>query len=52
MTGIKTSKRPSAIKKGAGGVTFDIINHALLIIVALMCLLPFMHVMAMSLSSP
>ena len=46
-----TSKKPTAIRKTFGGRVFDVINIALLVIVALLCLLPFLHVMAMSLSS-
>ncbi len=45
------SKKPTAIRKTFGGRVFDVINIALLVIVALLCLLPFLHVMAMSLSS-
>ena len=40
-----------AIRQSAGSTVFDIAIHVILIIVGLICLLPFLHVMAMSLSS-
>ena len=42
--------KPS-IRQSGGSRAMDIINYVLLTIVALICLLPFLHVVAMSLSS-
>ena len=39
------------VRESAGSRVFDIVVHVLLIIVGLMCLLPFLHVAAMSFSS-
>ncbi len=41
----------SSIRESRGSRAVDIINYILLTIVALICLLPFLHVVAMSLSS-
>lgn len=46
---IKTKK--ASIREGVGSRVMDVVIYVLLIIVALMCLLPFLHVVAMSLSS-
>ena len=47
--GLKAPK--SSIRESKGSRAVDIINYVLLTIVALVCLLPFLHVVAMSLSS-
>lgn len=47
--GLKPTK--SSIRESRGSRAVDIINYILLTIVALICLLPFLHVVAMSLSS-
>lgn len=39
------------IKSSAGSLTFDVINYVLLTLIGLLCLLPFMHVFSLSLSS-
>ncbi len=44
-------KSPKAIRESTGSRAVDIINYILLTVVALVCLLPFLHVVAMSLSS-
>ena len=44
-------KKHAAIHEGVGSRTFDVVIYVLLILVALICLLPFLHVFAMSLSS-
>ena len=49
-TELGVNKRRS-IRENAGSRAFDIVVHALLILVALLCLLPFLHVVAKSLSS-
>lgn len=46
---VKTPR--SSIRESRGSRVVDIINYVLLTIVALVCLLPFLHVVAMSLSS-
>ena len=48
-TALKTPKR--SIRESIGSRTLDIINYVLLTLVALVCLLPFLHVVSMSLSS-
>ena len=48
-TALKTPKR--SIRESVGSRTLDIINYVLLTLVALICLLPFLHVVSMSLSS-
>ena len=48
-TALKTPKR--SIRESVGSRTLDIINYVLLTLVALVCLLPFLHVVSMSLSS-
>ena len=48
-TGLKARK--SSIRESRGSRAVDIINYVLLTVVALVCLLPFLHVVAMSLSS-
>ena len=51
-TNMERSKRKHrAIHQSAGSRAFDIIIHVILIIVGLLCLLPFLHVAAMSFSS-
>ncbi len=40
-----------AIRQSVGSTVSDIVIHVILILVGLICLLPFLHVMAMSLSS-
>ena len=39
------------VRQSAGSHVFDIVIHVILIIVGLLCLLPFLHVAAMSFSS-
>ena len=46
---LKSAK--AAIRESRGSRAVDIVNYILLTIVALVCLLPFLHVVAMSLSS-
>ena len=40
-----------AIRASTGSHVFDVVIHVLLVLVGLICLLPFLHVLAMSLSS-
>lgn len=47
----KTIKKGAALRESMGSRVFDVVNHVLLIIVSLMCLLPFLHVFSLSLSS-
>ena len=47
----KKNAKKSSIRESLGSRVFDIVNYVLLTIVALMCLLPFMHVLSLSLSS-
>ena len=47
----KTIKKGAAMRESMGSRVFDVVNHVLLIIVSLMCLLPFLHVFSLSLSS-
>ena len=44
-------KKPTRIREGLGSRVFDIVNYVLLTVVALLCLIPFLHVAAISLSS-
>ena len=44
-------KKPTRIREGVGSRVFDIVNYVLLVIVGLVCLIPFLHVFAISLSS-
>ena len=44
-------RKHHAVRQSAGSHIFDIIIHLILVIVSLLCLLPFLHVAAMSLSS-
>lgn len=44
-------KTKASIRESAGSRAVDVINYILLTVVALVCLLPFLHVVAMSLSS-
>lgn len=46
-----TRKKASRIREGVGSRVFDVINYILLVIVGLLCLVPFLHVFAVSLSS-
>ena len=39
------------IKKGKGRIAFEIINYTVLTVLALICILPFIHLLAMSFSS-
>lgn len=47
----KAIKKRHAVRQSAGSRAFDIIIYVILIFVGLLCLLPFLHVAAMSLSS-
>ena len=47
----KAVRKHYAVRQSAGSHIFDIIIHIILVIVSLLCLLPFLHVAAMSLSS-
>ena len=47
----KTIKKGAALRESMGSRVFDVVNHVLLIIVSLMCLLPFLPVFSLSLSS-
>ena len=47
----KVVRKHHAVRQSAGSHIFDIIIHIVLVIVSLLCLLPFLHVAAMSLSS-
>ena len=47
----KAVRKHHAVRQSAGSHIFDIIIHIILVIVSLLCLLPFLHVAAMSLSS-
>ena len=48
---MKAVRKRHAVRQSAGSRIFDIIIHIILVIVSLLCLLPFLHVAAMSLSS-
>ena len=48
---MKAVRKRHAVRQSAGSHIFDIIIHIILVIVSLLCLLPFLHVAAMSLSS-
>ncbi len=48
-TALKPPKK--AIRESGGSRVLDIVNYVLLTLVALICLLPFLHVVSMSLSS-
>ena len=39
------------IKKSKGRIAFEIINYTVLTLLALICILPFIHLLAMSFSS-
>lgn len=41
-----------AIKKGKGSIVFDILNHLILVLIALTCILPIVYVVISSLVSP
>ncbi len=45
------NRHKTRIHEGAASRAFDIVNVTILVLVALICLLPFVHVMAMSFSS-
>ena len=47
----RAAGRRRAIRQSAGSRVFDIVIYIVLIITGLVCLLPFVHVVAMSLSS-
>lgn len=51
MNNTAVKKKPVKIREGFASNLMDVVNYALLTIVALMCLLPFLHVMAISFSS-
>ena len=44
-------RKKNSIQVSFGSHLFDVINHIILTLVGLMCLLPFMHVLSLSLSS-
>lgn len=44
-------KKKNSIQASFGSHVFDVVNYVLLTIIGLMCLLPFMHVFSLSLSS-
>ena len=48
---MKAVRKRHAVRQSAGSHIFDVIIHIILVIVSLLCLLPFLHVAAMSLSS-
>lgn len=47
----RKTMKSTKIREGLGSRTFDVVNYILLTIVALICLIPFLHVFAISLSS-
>ncbi len=47
----KAVRKHHAVRQSSGSHIFDIVIHIILVIVGLICLLPFLHVAAMSLSS-
>lgn len=48
---MQTKTKKNALRASVGSRIFDVANYVILTIVALMCLLPFMHVFSLSLSS-
>lgn len=51
MTAVTEKKKSTRIREGLGSRIFDVVNYVLLTIVGLLCLIPFLHVFAISLSS-
>ncbi len=51
QTKAKAAEGRQYIRESAGSRVFDVVVYVLLVLVALICLLPFLHVVAMSLSS-
>ena len=47
----RSVSRRNTVRQPAGSRAFDIAIHVILVIVGLICLLPFLHVAAMSFSS-
>ncbi len=50
MTAV-AKKQSTRIREGLGSRIFDVVNYVLLTIVGLVCLIPFLHVLAISFSS-
>lgn len=50
MTTVSVSKKPAHIRRGAGSVVMDVIIYLVMVFVLLVCLVPFLYMIALSFS--